>query len=257
MVSLSNHERNQFFEAPINISINPKPMTKSRLQAKIMALVLSSLLFMAYLPCHSGEIIRGRVVGVHDGDTLTLLTGSKQLFKIRLAQIDAPESDQPFGQVSRQTLASLVFNKTVGVAVDTLDAHDRIVGMVFVDGVDINREQIRRGMAWAYRQYLHDQSLLQLEGQARRAKLGLWTDANPMPPWVYRHGGKAYSEQSTDSQPTPAPTQSTGVSCGSKRTCKEMASCEEAKQYLANCGLSHLDRDKDGVPCESLCGNGQ
>ena len=232
-------------------------MTKSRLQILITTLYIFFLLSLTSLPCNPAEIIRGRVVGVHDGDTITLLTDLNQPIKIRLSQIDAPESDQAFGQVSRQSLSSLVFNKTVAVAVDTIDAHDRIVGMVFVDGLDVSSEQIRRGMAWAYRQYLHDQSLLQLEAQARKARLGLWADRNPMPPWVYRHGGKEFSEPRLDSRPAPAPTPSTGFSCGSKRTCKEMASCDEAKYYLSRCRLAHLDGDKDGVPCESLCSNGR
>ena len=232
-------------------------MTKSRLQALITTLVVFFWLILASFPCKPAEIIRGRVVGVHDGDTITLLTELNQPIKIRLSQIDAPESDQAFGQVSRQSLSNLVFNRTVRVAVDTIDAHDRVVGMVFVEGFDVSSEQIRRGMAWAYRQYLHDQSLLQLEAQARRARLGLWADRNPMPPWVYRHGGKGFSEPHLDSRPTPAPTPSTGFSCGSKRTCKEMSSCEEAKYYLSRCGSARLDGDKDGLPCESLCGYGR
>jgi hypothetical protein len=196
------------------------------------------------------------VVSVHDGDTLTLLTGSNRQVKIRLAQIDAPESDQAFGQISRQALAGMVFNKVADIAVETLDANDRIVGTVLVDGFDVNREQIRRGMAWVYRQYLHDQSLLQLEGQARRARVGLWSDANPMPPWVYRHGGREGIEQRTPPPPQP-PLRQTDSSCGGKRTCKEMDSCEEAKFYPSHCGVSGLDGDHDGIPCERICGHGE
>lgn len=216
-------------------------------------LMLVVFLLGASMPGRSGEIIRGRVVGVHDGDTITLLTESKQLLSIRLAQIDAPESDQAFGQVSKQSLAGLVFNQSVGIAVETVDAHDRIVGTVSINGLDVCREQIKRGMAWAYRQYLRDTSLLALEEQARRAKVGLWSDAHPTPPWAYRHGGRSFTT------PYPSsPTSSThSAACGDKRHCKDMASCEEAKYYLTQCGLLALDRDKDGIPCESLCRTNQ
>jgi endonuclease YncB( thermonuclease family) len=209
------------------------------------------------MPSFSSEIIRGRVVGVHDGDTLTLLTGSNQQVKIRLAQIDAPESDQAFGQISREALAGLALNKVADIAVETIDANDRIVGTVFVGGVDVNREQIRRGMAWAYRQYLHDQSLLQLEGQARRARVGLWSDANPMPPWAYRHGGREGIEQPSSQPQQPPLRQAVGNSCGEKRRCKEMDSCDEAQFYLTRCGVSGLDGDHDGIPCERICGHGE
>jgi endonuclease YncB( thermonuclease family) len=202
--------------------------------------------------------LQGRVVGVHDGDTVTLLMAGNQQVKIRLAQIDAPESDgQAFGQQSKQSLSGMVFNKNIRVEKDTIDKYGRTVGTIFVDGLNANREQIKRGMAWAYRKYLHDQSLLQVEDEARRAKVGLWSDPNPMPPWEYRHGGKNSSvanRVAPKAEPTSQPVNS---SCGSKRYCKEMASCDEAKFYLSQCGLSHLDKDSDGIPCEKLCGHGR
>lgn len=151
----------------------------------------------------------------------------------------------------------MVFNKNVRVEKDTIDKYGRTVGTIFVNGLDANREQVKRGMAWAYRKYLHDQSLLQVEDEARRAKIGLWSDPNPMPPWECRHGGKngnVTNQVAPKAEPTSTPVNS---SCGSKRYCKEMASCEEAKFYLAQCGLSHLDKDGDGVPCEKLCGHGK
>lgn len=218
------------------------------------ALVLS---VYASLP-NAAEILEGRVVGVHDGDTVTLLMAGNQQLKIRLAQIDAPESDQAFGQRSKQSLSDMVFNKTIKVEKETIDKYGRTVGTIFVDGFDANREQVKRGMAWVYRQYMHDQSLLQVEDEARKEKVGLWSDANPMPPWEYRHGGKAGSvtnQVSPKAERNAEPAQPvTNSSCGSKRYCKEMTSCEEAKFYLTKCGLSRLDGDGDGIPCESLCG---
>jgi endonuclease YncB( thermonuclease family) len=225
---------------------------------KIIHTVFLTLLLLLYtsLP-NAAEILEGRVIGVHDGDTVTLLMEGNQQVKIRLAQIDAPESDQAFGQRSKQSLSDMVFNKNIRVEKETIDKYGRTVGTIFVDGLDANREQIKRGMAWAYRKYLHDQSLLQVEDEARRAKVGLWSDPNPMPPWEYRHGGKNSSvanRVTPKAEPTNPPVNS---SCGNKRYCKEMTSCEEAKFYLTQCGLSRLDGDGDGIPCENICGHGK
>jgi len=198
------------------------------------------------------EVIEGRVVGVHDGDTVTLLIAGNQQLKIRLAQIDAPELDQAFGQKSKQSLSDMVFNKAIKVEKETVDKYGRTVGTLIVDGMDANREQVKRGMAWAYKQYLHDQSLLQVEEDARQAKAGLWSEPNPMPPWEYRHGKKTIAKSPHAEPAVPAQQKET---CGSKQYCKEMASCEEAKFYLMQCGLSRLDGDGDGVPCEKLCGH--
>ena len=226
-----------------------------RIKISIHPAFLALLLFLyASLPS-AAEILEGRVIGCHDGDTVTLLMAGNQQVKIRLKDIDAPESKQAFGQRSKQSLSDMVFNKNIRVEKDTIDKYGRTVGTIFVDGLDANREQVKRGMAWAFRQYLHDQSLLQVEDEARRAKIGLWSDTNPIPPWEYRHGGKnaGVTNQSTaKTEPTNQPVNS---SCGSKRYCKEMTSCKEAKFYLTQCGLSHLDKDGDGVPCEKLCGH--
>jgi len=222
-------------------------------------LLCGFLLFVFSVSACAVEFFEGRVVGVHDGDTLTLLMAGNQQIKIRLAQIDAPESDQAFGQRSKESLSNMVFNKNIRVEKETVDKYGRTVGTIIVDGLDANREQIKRGMAWAYRQYLHDQSLLQVEDEARKAKVGLWSDTNPMPPWEYRHGGKSGDFTNTVSPKSEGNTGSaqpiSNSSCGSKRYCREMSSCEEAKFYLTQCGLSRLDGDGDGIPCEGLCGH--
>ena len=212
------------------------------------------LLFSMNNTAFSGEMIEGRVIGVHDGDTVTLLIAGNQQLKIRLAQIDAPELDQPFGQQSKQSLSDMVFNKTIKVDKETTDKYGRTVGTLIIEGVDANKEQVKRGMAWVYKQYLHDQSLIPLEETARQTKVGLWADATPMAPWDYRHGGKQKGvKQSPSALLVPATHEDTNASCGSKQYCKEMTSCEEAKLYLTQCGISRLDGDGDGIPCEKLC----
>jgi endonuclease YncB( thermonuclease family) len=192
----------------------------------------------------SAETLTGRVVGVTDGDTLTVQVAGRQQVKVRLAEIDAPEHDQPFGQRSQQGLAELALDGLATVAVRKIDDYGRIVGTVTVGGVDVEAEQVRRGLAWVYRHYRDDARLLALEAEAKAARRGLWADANPIPPWDWRHG--------TTAAPEPKSPISKGR-CGAKRTCGEMASCDEARFYLTQCGLSRLDGDKDGTPCEALC----
>jgi len=199
----------------------------------------------------------GKVVGVSDGDTLTLLVADGASFKqikVRLGEIDTPESKQPYGERAKQTLSDLAYNKQARVVVQDTDKYGRTVGRVYVGGVDVNAEMIRQGAAWVYRQYLKDQSLLALEAEAKSAKRGLWAlpEAQRMPPWEWRHGGSAKAPTAPASS-APAATASGGFSCSGKRYCREMTSCEEAKFYLDQCGVGSLDGNKDGVPCETLC----
>ncbi len=195
----------------------------------------------------AAKSIEGQVVAVHDGDTLTLLTRGRESIKVRLAQIDAPELGQAFGQQAKHTLSGLLFNKKVRVVQEDKDRYGRLVGTVWVGALDASREQLRLGMAWAYRQYLHDSTLLQIEESARRDRRGLWAERNPTPPWQYGRRGNKAKKTAHRALNAPRP------SCGRKRYCKEMTSCAEAKQYLKQCGLLRLDRNRDGVPCESLC----
>jgi len=221
---------------------------------------LIALLFslLVCLPISAAEILKGLVVGVHDGDTVTILITNNQQVKIRLAQIDAPEAAQAFGQRSRQSLSDMVFNKSVQVEKETVDKYGRTVGTVIVDGIDVNREQVKRGMAWVYRQYMHDESLMDVEDKARQSKVGLWSDQSQVPPWEYRHNGKKSQGIDIDTSSKIATTSpKLRFSCSEKRYCKEMTSCDEAKFYLTQCGLTQLDRDSDGIPCEKLCRSGK
>jgi len=206
---------------------------------------LALLLVVAGVPV-SAETLIGRVVSVQDGDTLTLRVAGRRV-KVRLAGIDAPERDQPFGDKSRRSLSQMTLNRTVNVPVQKIDDYGRTIGAVTVTGSNVEAEQVRRGLAWVYRQYTHDAQLLALEAEARAVRRGLWADANPTPPWDWRHDGQARQAPERS-----APGVFAGR-CGAKRTCKAMTSCEEARFYLQECGLSRLDGDQDGTPCEALC----
>lgn len=127
----------------------------------------------------------GTVVRIVDGDTLDVLVASRPV-RVRLAQIDAPERRQAYGARARQTLSALAFRRVVTVADTGVDGYGRQLGTVFVGGQNINAAMIDRGMAWAYRQYLTDRSLIRLEQQARAARRGLWNDHAPVAPWRFR-----------------------------------------------------------------------
>jgi endonuclease YncB( thermonuclease family) len=167
--------------------------------------LLSLLLFVIHCPSLA-QALSGRVVGVSDGDTLTILTDNRKQVKVRIAGIDAPEKAQAFGNVSKQNLSSLVFNRRVTVEGVKRDRYGRTVSKVLIDGHDAGLEQIRAGLAWHFKQYERDQSqedrriYNQAEEGARREKRGLWRDAAPVPPWNFRHPNAPARPQAQQSQ---------------------------------------------------------
>ena len=127
-----------------------------------------------------------KIVGVHDGDTITGLDEDQKQFKIRLDAIDAPELGMAFGQASRKALSEKVLGKQVEVIVKTKDRYGRTVGHVLLDKRDMNLEMIEEGMAWHYAHYDHNKRLAAAEGEARGNRIGLWSDPNPVSPWDWR-----------------------------------------------------------------------
>ena len=136
--------------------------------------------------------LTGLVVGVSDGDTITVLTVDKTSYKIRLAGIDAPESRQAFGQASKQHLSALVYKKLVTVLWDKKDRYGRTIGKVMVDGTDACLEQIKASLAWHYKRYASEQpaqdraDYAAAEDRAKGERIGLWADAQPTAPWDRR-----------------------------------------------------------------------
>jgi endonuclease YncB( thermonuclease family) len=160
---------------------------------KVRAAIASLLLAITVTCAAARDSWTGKVVGVADGDTITVLR-DKTPVKIRLHGVDAPEKAQPFGEKAKQLTSSLVFGKDVRVEVVTRDKYGRTVGRVYVVNPPacLEEELVKAGLAWWYRQYsAKDKKLAQLEEEARKAKRGLWADPNPTPPWEWRHGGKA------------------------------------------------------------------
>jgi endonuclease YncB( thermonuclease family) len=138
---------------------------------------------MLALNAHADFI--GKVVAVADGDTITALKDLQQV-KVRLTEIDAPEKQQAFGNRSKESLSDLCFGKTATLLEKGKDRYGRTLARVTCDGSDANAEQVRRGLAWAYTKYLTDPQIKAIEEEARAARLGLWRDEKPVPPWEWR-----------------------------------------------------------------------
>jgi micrococcal nuclease len=130
--------------------------------------------------------ITGKVVSVHDGDTVIVRTDDGQTLKVRLQGIDAPELKQAFGSRSRDELSALVKGKPVALVEHGRDKYGRTLGTVIVDGVDANARQVATGMAWHYARFDKSAGLARAQEAARAARTGLWGDAAPVAPWEWR-----------------------------------------------------------------------
>ncbi len=132
------------------------------------------------------QTLTGRVVQIHDGDTLTLLVRNERV-RVRLACVDAPEKGQAFGSRARQALSDLAFRREVTVTVIDRDDYGRTVGRVLAGGTDVNLALVRAGMAWHYVHHCPDaRDLAEAQREARAARRGLWADAHPVEPSRWR-----------------------------------------------------------------------
>ena len=134
----------------------------------------------------------GQVVGVQDGDTLTVREDGGESLRIRLWGIDAPERRQPFSNAAKKHLSALAFGQTVRVLVRDQDRYGRTVAVIVLpDGRNLNEEMVRDGFAWWFRKYApYECTLERLETEAKDAGLGLWAEPQAVPPWEYRKSAK-------------------------------------------------------------------
>lgn len=150
---------------------------------KLSVVILS--LFMIVLSF--ATTIKGKVIKVADGDTITILEENGDKTRVRFYGIDAPEKKQEYGMKSLDVLRKLIDKKEVEIDVKDKDQYGRIVGMVYYNGMNVNLHMLETGNAWWYKQYSkHNVEFRVAEEKARIEKLGLWKENNPIPPWVYR-----------------------------------------------------------------------
>ena len=151
--------------------------------------------------------LKGKIISIADGDTATLLVlenkskllkplemekvNIKTQYRIRLNDIDAPEKKQPFGNKSRDNLASYIAGEIITVKYKSKDKYGRILGTIYFENLDINLQQIKNGYAWVYKQYSKNQTYYQEEQKAKDLKKGLWIAKEPLAPWEYRKKRKS------------------------------------------------------------------
>jgi micrococcal nuclease len=131
-----------------------------------------------------------QVIDIADGDTMSVLVNNKPV-RIRLANIDAPEKKQAFGQRSKESLSELCWGKDAQYETQSIDRYKRTVAIVTCGNTGVNREQVRRGMAWVYTKYNQDPFQIAIQESAQEKKRGLWADAHPVPPWEFRQAAKS------------------------------------------------------------------
>ena len=158
----------------------------------VYLILISTLLVSCYR--HSGRRVSReydfsvKVVSITDGDTFRGLTQDSTEVRFRIHGIDAPERKQPFSQKSKQYLSNLIYNKMVGVVVQTeRDRYGRPVVWVYTpDGRDVSAEMIKSGIAWHSKQYSDDENYARLEVEAQNKSIGIWSDPKPVAPWDLR-----------------------------------------------------------------------
>jgi len=175
-----------------------------RILKKVTSYAIAWTLILSTI-AHAKDPIRkieGTVTKVSDGDTINVQDSMGTKVKIRLYGIDAPETvksnkktghiskpGQPYGEEAWKALDNKVYKKQVKLEIMAIDQYKRSVGIIWLNGKNINQEMVAEGYAWAYRQYLdrpHASEYIQAEEQARTNKLGLWKQNNPQPPWEFR-----------------------------------------------------------------------
>jgi micrococcal nuclease len=146
------------------------------------------------------ETFTATVIGVSDGDTITVLRNGQRL-KVRLANIDCPEKTQGYGERAKQFTAEKSFGKKVTVNADNIDRYGRHTGEVTLpDGTSLSKSLVAEGFAWCYQKYCHDESYLVSEHDARELRIGLWSAGEQTPPWEFRKAHKAQRHNANSSK---------------------------------------------------------
>ena len=146
-----------------------------------MAFVLIILAISTHATIRYGTVER-----VVDGDTIVFKAGDAKTQRVRLADIDTPELDQPWGGEAKAALKGWAENRRAQIRIVDTDRYGRLVATLWIDGKNINRRLVAKGRAWVYRRYLRDRALLRLEENAKANGLGLWSSEDVVEPRVWR-----------------------------------------------------------------------
>jgi endonuclease YncB( thermonuclease family) len=223
--------------------------------------LLPIVLFMVFSLPSSGFAWSGKVVSIADGDTIRVLHNGKEE-EIRLYGIDTPEIGQAFGQRAKDLTSALVAGRKIEVQQKDIDSYGRTVGLVFVDGNNLNELIVKNGSAWVYQQHCRENfcsTWSKLQAKARDQKKGLWGEAIIVPPWDWRHQSRQSATEAKppeiiigqSANPTSAGSRPAGqYKCDGRIYCSQMTSCQEAKFFINNCPGTKMDGNNDGIPCE-------
>jgi endonuclease YncB( thermonuclease family) len=176
--------------------------TESRMR-RTVSLLASLFLMQAAASAAELRTLDVFVTRIIDGDTLVAIDSNRLEHRVRLAGIDAPERGQPFGERSRQNLATLAHNQSLRLEWSKVDRYGRLVATILLAQgcpgascaqLDINLAQIQGGFAWHYVAFQAEQTeptrreYAAAEQTARAGGLGLWVDLEPVAPWNWRAG---------------------------------------------------------------------
>lgn len=223
--------------------------------------LLTIIMFIAFSIPSPGFAWSGKVVSIADGDTIRVLHNGKEE-EIRLYGIDTPEIGQAFGQKAKDLTSALVAGRKIEVQQKDVDSYGRTVGLVFVDGNNLNELIVKNGSAWVYQQHCRENfcaNWSKLQAKARDQKKGLWGEAIIVPPWEWRHQSRQTAPEAKppeiiigqSANATSAGSRSAGqYKCDGRVYCSQMTSCQEAKFFLNNCPGTKMDGNNDGIPCE-------
>lgn len=152
-----------------------------------MIRLISFFLFIS-LTTFSQTTFTAKVVGIKDGDTVVVLDSLNNQTTLRLAEVDCPEKSQPFGTKAKQFTSDQIYLKTIKYVVTDTDRYGRSIAMIYYDTNNkyLSAEIIKAGMGWHYKRYSTSKELAAFEDNARKNKIGLWVDSNPVAPWEFR-----------------------------------------------------------------------
>lgn len=137
--------------------------------------------------------IQAKVIGIKDGDTILVLDKNNTQITLRLADVDCPESGQPFGKNAKQFTSSQVFGKAIQYKKTDTDRYGRTIAKVYYENKYLSEEIIKAGFGWWYFKFSDDSKLGELQEKAKIKKLGLWSDTKAVSPWEWRKQQKLKS----------------------------------------------------------------
>lgn len=226
-------------------------MQSSRVQTLLRVRAAVAALLLTFCgPSIAADLV-GRVVGVQDGDSITVLVGGREQIKVRLDGIDAPENGQEFSRNAKEGLSRLVFGQDITLRVTGKDRYERTLGTVYAAGVNVNLQLVRNGLAWHYKKYSDDPELAEAENQARAGRVGLWAGFAPIPPWEYRELKRTPQgiTSTADDEPTTPGTASASYWLNTSSNVRHNSSC----RWFGKTSKGRACSAKEGKPC-GMCG---